>query len=754
MSNNATINKMKFDKMDWIIMFMLAVLVWLVAASSLGFLSAGFNNPFGYGGNDDFSITAQTKELLQENWVWNTYRLGAPYGHEALAYPSVCLQIPEFLMMKFWGLFTNDVTTVINLQFVFTFALCAVIAYVVLRKMSIGRLLSFVGGALYAINPYIYGRNIVHYCLSACYFIPLAIYLCYCCYFDSGFLKFDKTLICKRSIYVLLMCICISTNGIGYYPFFACFYLCVTALIAFFRNNNIKEMLSALKTIALICSFMMLALLPAFFYRMASGIESITSRNPSEMEIYSLKITQLFIPMFSHGISWVQNFINEYNGNMPLVNENVTAYLGVIGCVGFTISVLYIFGFRKNVEIDEDVLFLSRLNLAAVLFMSIGGFISILCVAIHMYELRGFNRISIFISFCSITVLCILAQRYFLDTEHDDSIKKIRWQCIPIIVVLLFGIWEQTPQLYSDGAGLIVNKRQWDIDEAFINKIESYLQDGDMVYQLPYHKYPEAGIVYAMNDYQLLVGYLHSDSLKWSYGGFKGGEGDQWNEYVSLLDMWTRIDTIISSGFRGIYIESRAYTEDELSELLDSIEEKLGYDPLISADGKLYFYNLYPYIESHSELLNKPALTIQDIEYPSYVDGEDIIFTLDGYNASRYVTKGISEAEEAYSWTDGDLFEMQFTYENAPKADFIGEIEVARTFNGEKEVSVYVNGKECCKEIVNGDCIIEFEGQSDEDGIVEISIDLPDSISPLELGESEDYRDLALAIRKIRFSLQ
>ena len=550
------------------------------------------------------------------------------------------------------------------------------------------------------------------------------------------------------------MCICISTNGIGYYPFFACFYLCVTALIAFFKNNSIKEMLPAIKTIALICSFMMLALLPALFYRMASGSESITSRNPSEMEIYSLKITQLFMPMYAHGIRWVQNFINGYNINMPLVNENAYSYLGVIGGVGFIISMLYIFGFQNNVEKDEDVLLLSRLNLAAVLFMSIGGFISILCLSIHMYELRGFNRISIFISFCSITILCILVQRYLLDVVHEDSSKKIGWQYIPIIVVLLFGIWEQTPILYDDGAGLVANKGQWNNDAAFINKIELELQDGDMVYQLPYHKYPETGAVNAMNDYQLLVGYLHSDSLKWSYGCFKGGDGDRWNEYVSLLDMWTRIDTIISSGFRGIYIESRAYTEDELTELLDSIEEKLGYDPIISDDGKLFFYNLYPYIESHPEYLNQSTLTIKEIDYPSYTDGEEIIFTQDGYNAYKYVTKGIYEAVESYSWTAGDLFEMQFTYENAPNADFIGEIEVAATFNGEQEVDVYVNGKECCKEIINGACIIELEGRSDEDGIVEISIDLPNSVSPMELGESEDYRDLALAIRKIRFSLQ
>ena len=73
--NNQKIISKKLTKVDLKILIILSVCVWIMAASSLGFLSAGFDSPYSYQGADDFSILSQTKELLQETWVWNTDRL-------------------------------------------------------------------------------------------------------------------------------------------------------------------------------------------------------------------------------------------------------------------------------------------------------------------------------------------------------------------------------------------------------------------------------------------------------------------------------------------------------------------------------------------------------------------------------------------------------------------------------------------------------------------------------------------------------
>ena len=714
----------RLSKKDFVILIFLSVSVWFVAASSLGFLSAGFGSIYSYAGNDDMATISQVKELLQENWVWSTNRLGAPYGHEALAYPSICLQILEFLMFKFWGIFTKNVPTVINLQFVFTFVLCAIIAYLVLRKMKVGYFLSTGGAVLYAFSPYIYGRNIAHYCLAACYFVPLVIYLCYCCYFDSTFFKFNKAFFCKRNLLIMLMCFCISVNGISYYPFFACFYLSITALCKFFKTKRFHDTFPAIKMIVLICTFVVVALMPAIAFKIINGSESIATRTLDDIETYSLKITQLFGP-------------------------NYVQYLGAIACIGFLIGILINFGIKKENCEDESVILLSRLNLAAVLVMSVGGFISILTSLFGIYSLRAFNRISIFIMFCSIAIVCTLVQKYVF--EKNIFHIRPKWKnllYVFTIIVVFVGIWEQTPQLYNNGANLNVNKKLWNNDAAFVSKIEEQLKAGDMVYQLPYHKYPEAGSVHEMNDYQLLVGYIHSETLKWSYGAYKESAGDKWNEYVSRLDIATMIDIIIASGFRGIYIESRAYTHDEMQVLLANIEEKLDYKPMISEDGNLYFYNLYPYIDKHPELLKQTEL---NIDYLPYIKETGIVFSQVGYNADAYVKNGINSPEESFSWTQGNILSIQFSFEDAANSEIVGVIECIDVFNQNQNVEISVNGERTYFGEVNSAQEILFTGRVGNDGRVEIIISLPDCISPLELGQSDDSRELALAIKSIKF---
>ena len=122
---------------DVVIIISISIIVWLIAASTLGFLAGGFNCNYAYEGGDDFTLFAVVKELLEEKWCWNTLRLGAPFSQNNLSWSVNCLQFPEFLMLKIWGLFSKNPAVVLNLQYTFTFVLCFVNAYIVLRKIHI-----------------------------------------------------------------------------------------------------------------------------------------------------------------------------------------------------------------------------------------------------------------------------------------------------------------------------------------------------------------------------------------------------------------------------------------------------------------------------------------------------------------------------------------------------------------------------------------------------------------------------------------
>ena len=94
-----------------------------------------------------------------------------------------------------------------------------------------------------------------------------------------------------------------------------------------------------------------------------------------------------------------------------------------------------------------------------------------------------------------------------------------------------------------------------------------------------------------MMDYAHLVGYLHSDTLCWSYGGMAGREGDMWQQSLNRLPITEQIDAIREAGFSGIYIDWNAYLEDERIELEEILAKKTGNLPILDAEGTRAYYS-------------------------------------------------------------------------------------------------------------------------------------------------------------------
>ena len=577
----------KLTKHDIWITIVLAVLIGMVSCSVLGFFAEGMDAPIRYNGGDDFEMIYQVKQLTEETWLWSTDKLGAPFGQKVYDYSYCFLQNTEYFLIKVISFFTKNVPFIVNLIFMLTFVFCGVFSYLMLRKMGIKYLLAACGALLFAFSPYILMRGISHFCIAVCYFVPISVYFCYRSYMDENFLKFDRSLFSFKTLLVLAGCVCIANNGIGYYPFFTCFLLCVTALCKFLDTKKIKTIIPMVKLVVCISAFMFISLLPTFIYHAKNGSYTAAIRNLTGVEVYGLKPAQFFVPLYGHNIGWVGEFVTKYNDNMPLVNENKSSYLGVLACLGLLWGLICIF--KKDKESDTEIFFFGRLNLASILMMSVGGFISILAVATNMDFMRGFNRISIFVEFCCITILCFGTQRLL------DGMSKKTGKCLAmglIVALTIFGLWDQTPSLYSDGVELRMSRENWASDEAFVQEIEALLQPNDMVFQLPYHKFPEGGKVNKMGDYALFTGYIHSNDIRWSYGAVRGREADAWNETIAGLEIPDMIDSIIQAGFRGIYIDRRAYSDEEFEGLVAEIEAKTGTEYIESKNGNLVFFIL------------------------------------------------------------------------------------------------------------------------------------------------------------------
>ncbi len=567
-------------RIDLPLAFILGAVLYLTVYIALGFAKYGMTAPYFYAGVDDFSEYAGVLDDTYHDW---DERVGALNTDHIIGSAATRLLGVERVVTAFCYLLTHHVAKAMNLRLLLCFALTGVSAFVVLRVISLRRFYAFAGGLLYGLAPYIFYRHVEHICLSAAYFVPLGLLLCWWAYTSDGtYLKPGKGFFRDpRNIATLIACALIPNNGVGYYPFFVCFFLATTFFLIILRECRSGEgakhaILAALRVlliqVGIIALFLIIAVMPYLLQLRTMGGNVLTSREYWDLEGYSLKITLMFLPISSHGIPVLGEIIKDYYVNMPLVNENASEYLGICGILGLLTCMCYLMrvpmgaGRRETVPVaeaekdsetkkaapkkrvvqaagTEDAMyekiahFTSASVLMGLLFFTVGGAVSFLFFVLKLYYLRGFNRISIYMLF-----LCILALMNFLQKWEGTVLRKgnarkhkVFLGCVCALV--LVSALEQIP---TTGApvNLTANKTAYESDASFVGQMEKILGEGAMVYQLPYHGYPEGvGKVNDMENYHLLAGYMHSKTLRWSFGEIKGTEEDEWcMKTASLLD--------------------------------------------------------------------------------------------------------------------------------------------------------------------------------------------------------------------------
>ncbi len=615
----------------------ISVVILIIMTTGLLMYFYGLQNmdmsiPFGYDGTDTMSSLVEAKITQETGWNCYTDKLATPYGYDNSNNLITGLHNVDQLLVKFFTSVTGEYVKGVNYTFLATFYLIGLVTYFVLRSLNIREWISVGGSLTFAFLPFIFFRNVEHLVLSSYYFIPLLVLLCLWIYEDEKFLVLNKGFFYyKKNILAIIFTALIANSGIVYWQFWGCFFLVVTALANVVRSKAFRCVRQSLICIISIIVFMIIGCIPEII-SIASGSSGIEGRlrGMYDSEAYSLKIIQLIMPVRSHGISYLENIIEDYNTYAPLVNENASAYLGLIGVVGFFLLLVMLFK-KKS---DSDSIFfkrlcaLSELNICAVLFGTMGGFGAVFFVFISQ-TLRGFNRISVYIAFFSITAVCIIFNEVenaiesklsnntqlkenivqndvaksnilkdgILENSNEKNVnitnnKIVLSRIICAIVgsiIMIIGIFEQNPHI---NIPYIENYENWTSDDKFVNNIENSVSDGTMIFQLPYQEYPESEGQGLMKSQDPFVGYLHSKTLKWSFGINKESENAQWYIDTSQLSPQSMVDELKAKGFGGIYIDRYGYEDDEWQELEEELEKCLNQKPLVSDNERYSFFNI------------------------------------------------------------------------------------------------------------------------------------------------------------------
>jgi phosphoglycerol transferase len=545
---------------------------------------------------DYLYFSASIKGVLDHGWYLNNPSLGAPGTLAIHDYSGG--GVVNFLMIKCIALFTSDWARAINLFYVVTFPLAAVSALAVFRHFKIASPVAITGSLLFAFAPYHFLR-LIHIVYVNYFFVPLITLVLLwvvsgkrmIIYREADTGRWRFNIRSGISLASILIAILVASTGV-YYAFFSCFFLVLAGGMAFLNKRNTAGLFTSWILIGVICAGVALQMVPSWIYKMKHGANPlVTMFAPMETEKYGMKIAQLLLPVQEHRVPSLAKLRKWYDNTAPLSTENRYAALGLAGSVGFLILLIGLFRRRSDESPGDLEWSLAGLNIGAVLLATVGGFSSLFAYLITS-QIRGYNRISIFIEFFAIFALVLLLAHVYEKLLRARNSRLLGYTLCGLVLVV--GLLDQIPTAFKTPYPAI--QKQFTEDAAFFSRIEQALPEGAMVFQLPYVAFPISQPLNRMGPYEHIRGYLHTRKVRWSYGALNGRGMQVWQQSVSQLPVRELVKIVAMAGFKGIYLNRRGYA-DGGKDMMIRLSEILEAQPWVDSGNGEVFFNLKPYIQ-------------------------------------------------------------------------------------------------------------------------------------------------------------
>ncbi|MGG3284301.1 hypothetical protein [Paenibacillus solani] len=560
-------------------------LVSVVLIVSLELWRADLGIPFNFVG-DSLSTNAIVKTVVDYGWYIENPSLGAPYELNMNDYPLGGDNL-NFVIIKIISFFSNDYAVVSNVFYLLTFYLAFLFSYFVFRELQTSPMLSVAGSLLFTFLPYHYFRGSGGHLFLTCYYgIPLVILIAKFIVDDKynySIFKFDKE---KKKITILglISSAIIASTGV-YYAFFTIFLWFVAGIYTVINKKTFKSFYNSILLICFTVGILIINYFPTLYFKLThpTNLEA-ANRSPVDAEIYGLKIIQLFLPILGHRINKLNEVAHSYFNTAPLVNENHTVSLGILGSLGFIVLILFLF-VRNNLKNHtlRTIQDFSIFNISVLLLSTIGGMGSIFAFAVTP-SIRGYNRVLPIIAFLSFFAFISILQ--IMKSKVKIPYRAVLSLLICILVVL--GLLDQTSKSFVPQYDSL--KAEYINDHLYFARIERSVKSGS-VFQLPYAPFPESPNINNMGGYEPLKAYMHTTaSVKWSYGALRGSTADITIREISSKPIKELVDNISLLGFKGILLDRNGYEDSS------GIERELisitGATPFISENSRYFFVKL------------------------------------------------------------------------------------------------------------------------------------------------------------------
>ena len=586
--------------MIWSVILIILCTLYLVWTLGL-FSGVRLDVPFTYDG-DGLEYNLLTKTMIENGWWLENPMTGAPGTLELYDYPIGSNL--DLLVMKFISLFSGNYAVVMNLYYILGFFLTALCSLYVFRALRISYPIAVFGSLLFSFLYYHFYR-IAHYNLTAYYMIPLMILvILWVCQGEPLFCRntgkrglFTGLTLTHTGLIAVFFLLITSTHP--YYGFFGLLLLAVATLWSYSRTYHGSDFLNGAIACVVLMAGIILNKLPSLVYGLVHGPSFVMSyRYAFESETWGMKLIQLLLPAQGHRIPFLAEIAQQYTQYRPLVNENVSASLGIIGSIGLVILLGWIFirGFpliqARLADRAPLVDHLSLLTFASILIGTIGGISAI--IAQVFPDIHSYNRISLFIAFFGILVVLLLLQLIFEQYRTRPLFCPLF--LILLLVLLTAGIFDQVPAGYALTPGSD-REKEFQIQADYFGQIEQKMPAGSSIFILPdIGGFPNSNPPGKIKGLDSLKPYLHTHNLKWSYPTMKGRFWDNWQTAVCASTPEDMLGHLFATGFTGILIDGYGYADGGAATEA-TIQNFTGVSPMMSQDGRYAFYNLTSYMD-------------------------------------------------------------------------------------------------------------------------------------------------------------
>jgi len=564
----------------------------VLGALVLGVWQADWSVPFFYSkGDDGLFLTAYVKVLAETGWDFHSENLGRPFGAELYEFP-----VPNaihFLIVRLLLFVIPNVGAALNVWILLQIPLAAVTAYAVFSRLRLSRSASIVVAILFALLPYRFLRYEIYF------LVPLAILVAFWIAEGKRFLHSSpvagrrRPMLMKRMVVAAVICISIACDN-QYYALFALLIFVAAAVQSVIvKRNGIAGLLPTVLLCGVIVSGVGLNILPSFVYEKQhpEAYESYI-RSPYESELYGLTIAQLVLPVPHHRLDELAQARRYYDKQFPLlVNENTSASLGLAATAGFAILIGIALAWNRRSSPSKPPLAIAAsLNLTCVLLGTVGGVGALF--SYYVTDLiRAWNRIDPFIAF-----LCLLAFGALLDWLRrryvpEPSRRPLAYATLALVLVA--ATLEQTSAgnvpPYARDASLFRTHRQ------FVERVARTVPANAEIYELPYVHFPEGPPVLGLGQYDELFPFLHSTTLRWSFGAPSSTGSGQWQAELARVPDGDLAWRLAAAGFSGIVVMRAGYA-DRGAAVETLVRKATGSSAIVSNDGAWAFYDLSPIV--------------------------------------------------------------------------------------------------------------------------------------------------------------